>query len=197
MQKLIRIISILKLEIFSLNKFWGYNSKQWLAAFYFFSVKLTILSISFGIVLETKLHRIHTEPKYCTFTFDAIICSTEVSKISAVSGKVQLCLLLSACIMYEISNLSDFSASTMPRYHLAICSSNQYAIICFPNLYLVSVCPSPVSLSLSTNVSARSVYPAIPYMILQRSSTVMRLQHLALFRYDIQFSAYSVEVRFW
>ena len=64
---------------------------------------------------ETKLHRILTEPKYCTFSFDAIIYSTEVSKISAASGKVQLFPLLSPRIIYEVSNLSDLSASTMPR----------------------------------------------------------------------------------
>ena len=70
-------------------------------------MELTILSILFDSVLETKLHRILTEPKYCTFIVDAIIYSTEVSKISAVSWKVQLCPLLSARIIYEISNLFD------------------------------------------------------------------------------------------
>ena len=132
MQKFIRILRISKLEIFSLNKFWVCNSKQWLSEFYFFLMELTILSISLVSVLKTKLHRILTEPKYCTLTFDAITCSIEVSKISAASGKVKLCPLLSAWIMCETNNLSDFSASTMPKYHLEICPSNQYAITCSP-----------------------------------------------------------------
>ena len=85
----------------------------------------------------------------------------------------------------------------MSRYYLVICPSNQFGSTSSPNMLLSSVCPHPVSFSLSTTVPTTSICPAIPCMILQRSSTVMRLQHLTLFRYEIKVSAYSVEVRFW
>ena len=87
-------------------------------------MELIILLISFDSVLETELHQVLTVPKYCSFTFDVIICSTEVSKIHAVSGKVQLCPLYSTQIMCGISTLSNFPALTMPRYHLSIYLSN-------------------------------------------------------------------------
>ena len=93
-------------------------------------LKMILWGINQIKLSEIMWQRIRTVPKYWTLTFVARIYSWDVSKSSAHSGNAQTFPFLSALLMYDITNLSFFLVSTIPRYHFVSFPSAQNAITC-------------------------------------------------------------------
>ena len=163
-------------------------------------LKMILWGINQIKLSEIMWQRIRTVPKYWTLTFVARIYSWDVSKSSAHSGNAQTFPFLSALLMYDITNLSFFLVSTIPRYHFVSFPSAQNAITCSHctiSLYFWHIAPIlllNISLML---VGTASDLPIIPCVTLHESLMVIYLEHLALLKYEIRFCEYSSFERLW